>query len=1156
VAKSLSERLNAAAPLRADGEVKETISDIQRILGLPKRPPVDCERDPITKLYKPTTQALIEVMTEKFSRGPRLSCACRERRVSKLADGTLAITRTRPDGEPPEAPLVVTVEAFEKDILWHIATEVAAVQTVKAMKPGDMITLPSADTRGHACIEILNAVQSWLLREATQCEGVVGFCGVGSGKCLHGDTEIFDINTARRRFVKESGSLKVPSFDGKNLGAHSATAFPSGSKSCTKLRLADGSEIILSLDHRVYTQRGWVEAQQLTLNDFVAVATHIPEPSSPTRATDDEISMIAFLLADGACNHDSVGFANETPAIISEFQRIASIVGNGFTEDKQKSKARDFNLIGTHDRRNHQGGPDGTGFRNKWDLYGLSKEKRVKAEIWGLPRNQVALFLNRFWACDGHISKLELECTLASEKLIDDLRFLLLRIGVRSRKKYKKAKCKEKFFDAWRISISGENALTFLNTVGDVLGKEDACRRLRDKLNATKRNTNFDVVPIGRPELYEICDELGFPRRPTEYDGAQSRTKLVREYFKATAGQLVSRKRFVEFCRQHNYQGKYAHLGVEDLGWERVESFTDMGSQQVFDLTVPETQNFVANGMVVHNSIAFLLAALIYPDSKLAVLLFEPKQRQHYRSQYLRLREHFRVGSIVFDDGQPGYTVPGTTPLHLISYSVLSQTRNSDMLDKRSPDTLMLDEAHRACGDSAINRRVKRYIADKIKQREEKIQQGKPVFSRAVRLLDASGTLESEGVEDTHMLCTFSLGTGSPIPLDPVEAEKWAKVIDPSYQPDRKSLTAKMLQRTFGGGEVDDSDMNNLFGPGPEVAIRRGFRQRRLWTPGIISASASTINAAIYLSERKPPKMPQSVKDALLKVRTEQLRPDGELLTEKMEQVGCARNVACGYYNYWAFPAHPCLCEELERRCDECALIDDWFAKRKVFNKELRTKLQAGEQYLDSKTLCEEAAKRYFQEPAYQGELPTWACMSWPAWAEIENRVQHEEREKWIENGGDWLVQDAAKWALDEKKGVVWIQGDAFGQALSKLTGLPLYNGGPGAEARLRSEKGNRSIICSIKAHGAGTDGLQEIFQHQLIVETPASNSKQSGYEQLLGRLHREGQKAPEVFTEGYFHVRELKDALRKAVEQAEFNYEMTGNKQKLFMADISVEGL
>ncbi len=237
------------------------------------------------------------------------------------------------------------------------------------------------------------------------------------------------------------------------------------------------------------------------------------------------------------------------------------------------------------------------------------------------------------------------------------------------------------------------------------------------------------------------------------------------------------------------------------------------------------------------------------------------------------------------------------------------------------------------------------------------------------------------------------------------------------------------------------------------------------------------------------------------------------------------------------------------------ATSHDWYRKRKAYNKELRSKLLHGEKFLDTPELCRAAAERFYQDPPYRGEYPIWQALTYPAWRDIEDSVEYEKKEKWIENGGDFLVNDAAAWASDNK-GVIWVQSTAFGHHLSKLAKIPFYNGGPKAEEKMLVEKGNRSIICSIKAVGAGVDGLQNIYNKQLIVETPASNAKQTGYEQLLGRLHREGQRKDEVFVEGYFHVREMKDAFRQAVSQAEFNFTMTGNRQKLLFSDILMDWL
>ena len=149
------------------------------------------------------------------------------------------------------------------------------------------------------------------------------------------------------------------------------------------------------------------------------------------------------------------------------------------------------------------------------------------------------------------------------------------------------------------------------------------------------------------------------------------------------------------------------------------------------------------------------------------------------------------------------------------------------------------------------------------------------------------------------------------------------------------------------------------------------------------------------------------------------------------------------------------------------------------------------------------------------------------------------------------MARELAKWGR-KNKGVIWFQSVPLGRKIAELSGLPYFNGGPGGEARLRAEKGNRSIVCSISAHGAGTNGLQEIFYEQVLAEVPPSNATTHGLEQIFGRLHRRGQKSDEVNTYAALPSYEFIDALRKAMEQAAFNFSMTGNRQKLLLADKS----
>jgi replicative DNA helicase len=44
-------------------------------------------------------------------------------------------------------------------------------------------------------------------------------------------------------------------------------------------------------------------------------------------------------------------------------------------------------------------------------------------------------------------------------------------------------------------------------------------------------------------------------------------------------------------------------LAQSDLYWDTIVSIESDGEEDVFDMTVPETHNFIANGIVVHNSL-------------------------------------------------------------------------------------------------------------------------------------------------------------------------------------------------------------------------------------------------------------------------------------------------------------------------------------------------------------------------------------------------------------------------------------------------------------------------------------------------------------------------------------------------------------------------
>jgi len=78
---------------------------------------------------------------------------------------------------------------------------------------------------------------------------------------------------------------------------------------------------------------------------------------------------------------------------------------------------------------------------------------------------------------------------------------------------------------------------------------------------------------------------------------------------------------------------------------------------------------------------------------------------------------------------------------------------------------------------------------------------------------------------------------------------------------------------------------------------------------------------------------------------------------------------------------------------------------------------------------------------------------------------------------------------------------------------------------------------------------LQFLFHDQLVANPPASAA---AWEQLIGRLHREGQNADEVAASVYRHTPEMADAIDRAVRTAKYVESTMGSLQKLLAASCT----
>lgn len=509
-----------------------------------------------------------------------------------------------------------------------------------------------------------------------------------------------------------------------------------------------------------------------------------------------------------------------------------------------------------------------------------------------------------------------------------------------------------------------------------------------------------------------------------------------------------------------------------------------------------------------------ILIPMVIEGTRCAVLLVPPSLTAQVKTEYLIWREHWRVPNLILRGTTAAPLVGGLPSVHLVAYSRLSRGEATVLLKEINPDLILSDEAHHLRHfEAARTARVQRRFSDHID----------------TRFAAWSGSIVNRSIEDYAHLAAWALREKSPVPLDPDVVKNWSGAIDPPKVGESRAQVGAL--RVFMAG----SD-----------SLYDGFRRRLQETRGVICTEDAGIQASLYMHERDPGTVPEKILDNLRDVRATWMRPDGEEIVESFALSRCLEQIACGFFYRWIFP-----------RGEPRLLILEWLEARKEWRREVREKLKRREPHMDSPMLLARSAMRAYQVPAYapapgEESLPVWPALTWQRWAAVKDKVKYDTEAVWLD---DFLARDATEWALHgERPGIVWYMHRTFGMKVEELSQLARHGGGPDSDARIKAEDGKRSIICSIKSHGEGRDGLQYLFERQLISNPPVSKETgdAKGWEQLLGRLHREGQEADEIHTWTYRHTDEICEAWERARELAEYVAGTVGAYQKILASSCT----
>ena len=356
----------------------------------------------------------------------------------------------------------------------------------------------------------------------------------------------------------------------------------------------------------------WVKAQDLQIGDALAIAKS-QKMFGTTSIGENKAKLLGYLLGDGGLTC-SVKFSNLDQDIISEIQDILNTdFPNHIIKPITGTKC-DYNLR-SYDKCKTSEKNKVLNWLKEIKEYGkLAKHKRIPDCIKQAPKEEIALFLNRLFSCDGFvsigkpdkqhkISKSSINITLAAKEFIDDIQRELLKFGIISNTLEQKVKFRNKIFRAWRLSILGKEAIATFSEQINIFRKEDkVLRALEFSSKKGPSKLKLNLLPNGAwNRILKIKKEKNLKDWQIHGERLSTSTRLRTQY-------CLTKEKASKYASNIN-DPVLKNLADSEIYWDKIKKIENGGISETVALEVLNT-NIIGNDIISHNStIASWIAA-------------------------------------------------------------------------------------------------------------------------------------------------------------------------------------------------------------------------------------------------------------------------------------------------------------------------------------------------------------------------------------------------------------------------------------------------------------------------------------------------------------------------------------------------------------------
>lgn len=407
---------------------------------------------------------------------------------------------------------------------------------------------------------------------------------------MKGGFEYVEVNKPVKVLSLNKNSL---SFEAKNI---TRVWRKETSESLVEVTLKSGKKILLTNDHPLYKIHEGVKeinAGSVSAGEYITIPSRIEISAGKKELFQPYLT--GLLYGDGHVNEKMLNFVNACPELVNGFESaLEEVSAHKVTvmpyESFTRAEIWDPNLAAKFNQTY------AIPFGNKTKIFKLNDYLLTASN------EELGKFLRGIYDCEASVNlKTKGVSFSTSNKDLDSkLTLLLMRYGIHSGKYVAEKDGKGHPGPYYTTSIYGkENVSAFADAIG--FSHPEKSRKLSEVVNKAGPSQN-DVLPNLAETLRKLRRDAGLTQTELAKRLGNSTRSVVRAY--ETGKRRLTRAMLLRICSslKSEISEKLKLLAEAPLCFEEVKSVKIISFEgYVYDLTVEEHHNYIANGILVSN---------------------------------------------------------------------------------------------------------------------------------------------------------------------------------------------------------------------------------------------------------------------------------------------------------------------------------------------------------------------------------------------------------------------------------------------------------------------------------------------------------------------------------------------------------------------------